>query len=88
MARSNRSTRSTRRSTTAAQQSAGTGTARRETMRRNLKYLNFAYQRDDVSHERGASYVAITDRNSNTPITMSLQEARSLYNFLSTALND
>ena len=83
MARSTRSTRSTRSST-----ATSTSTARRESMRRNLKYFRFAYQRDDVSHEAGASYVAITDRNSNTPITMSLQEARSLYNFLSTALND
>ena len=83
MARSTRSTRSTRSST-----ATSTSTARRESMRRNLKYFRFAYQRDDVSREAGASYVAITDRNSNTPITMSLQEARSLYNFLSTALND
>ena len=76
-----RSTRSTR--------TAGTTTdARREKMRRNLKYFNFAYQRDDVSHGRGASYVAITDRTSNTPITMSLQEARSLYNFLGDALSE
>lgn len=83
MARSNRSTRSARTTGTTATPS----TARREQMRRNLKYFNFAYQRDDVSHGRNASYVTIMDRQSNTPITMSLQEARSLYNFLEAALS-
>lgn len=88
MARSTRSTRTARsaRTTTTAAPSASSN-ARREQMRRNLKYLNFSYQRDDVSHGRNASYVAITDRQSGTPITMSLQEARSLYNFLEAALS-
>ena len=84
MARSNRSTRTGSNTRTAAP----TATTRREQMKRNLKYFNFTYHRDDVSHLRNASYVSITDRASNTPITMSLQEARSLYNFLSAALTE
>ena len=83
MARTNRNTRTNSNTT---RSTASTAT-RREQMRRNLKYFNFSYQRDDVSHERNASYVAITDRQSGTPITMSLQEARSLYNFLEAALS-
>jgi pyrroloquinoline quinone (PQQ) biosynthesis protein C len=93
MARSNsRSTRTTRtarsstprttRSTRTVSPKTNTET-RRATDRRTLKYFNFQYNRDDVSHARGANSVTITDRSSSgDTISLSLQEARSLYDFL------
>ena len=56
---------------------------RRATDRRTLKYFNFQYNRDDVSHARGANSVTITDRSSvGNTVSLSLQEARALYDFI------
>jgi hypothetical protein len=78
-----RTTRSTRTVSSSAVPTARTET-RRATDRRTLKYFNFQYNRDDVSHARGANSVTITDRSSSgDTISLSLQEARSLFDFLS-----
>jgi len=87
MARST-STRSTRRSTrTVARSVTGTrkrtSTPRVSSARRNIKYFTFQYNRDDVSHAANANRVVIAEKgNSGTTVSMSLQEAKSLYDFL------
>lgn len=87
MARST-STRSTRRSTrTTARTVTGkrtrTSTPRVSSARRNIKYFTFQYNRDDVSHAANANRVVIAEKgNSGTTVSMSLQEAKSLYDFL------
>ena len=87
MARST-STRSTRRSTrTTARSVTGkrtrTSTPRVSSARRNIKYFTFQYNRDDVSHAANANRVVIAEKgNSGTTVSMSLQEAKSLYDFL------
>ena len=83
-----RSTRSTRRSTrTVARSVTGTrkrtSTPRVSSARRNLKYFTFQYNRDDVSHAANANRVVIAEKgNTGTTVSMSLQEAKSLYDFL------
>jgi hypothetical protein len=100
MARSNsRSTRTTRASRTTTSRTTRSGSAvrsspstradtRRATDKRTLKYFNFEYNRDDVSHARGANSVTITDRsNIGNSVSLSLQEARSLLDFLGSQLS-
>jgi hypothetical protein len=104
MARSNsRSTRTTRSTRTVRPSSARTTRPTRSTStttpragvedrrssdKRTLKYFNFEYNRDDVSHARGANSVTITDRsNVGNSVSLSLQEARSLYAFLASQLS-
>lgn len=98
---STRTTRSTRtaRSSRTARPTRGDRTSRtvaptvksdvrRATDKRTLKYFNFEYNRDDVSHARGANSVTITDRsNVGNSVSLSLQEARSLYAFLASQLS-
>jgi hypothetical protein len=81
-----RTTRSTR---SASKQVPSTRTeTRRATDKRTLKYFNFEYNRDDVSHARGANSVTITDRsNIGNSVSLSLQEARSLLDFLGSQLS-
>ena len=78
MARSTSSTRGTTASTTGNQ---------RRRAKRSITNYTFAYQRDDVSHKAGASYLSIAPNGDAVPVTMTLQEAHSLYNFLSKNLN-
>lgn len=93
MSRSNRTnssntTRSTARRSTRRNSSpaptAGTGDRRREASSRELRYYTFQYNRDDKAHGKGSNSVRITDRASNGSLELTLQEARSLYNFLQT----
>lgn len=83
-----RSTRSTRRSTRTVRRSVTgtrtrTSTPRVSSARRNLKYFTFQYTRDDVSHAANANRVVIAERgNTGTVVNLSLQEAKSLYDFL------
>jgi hypothetical protein len=78
-----RSTRTTRKTSTRRTTTARTTRPTRASDKRTLKYFNFQYNRDDVSHTRGANSVTITDRsNSGDVVSLSLQEARSLYDFL------
>ena len=83
---SSSTTRSTtRRSTRPVSSSTptiGTGDRRRATSSRRLRYYTFQYNRDDVTHGRGSNSVRITDRSYNGSVELTLQEARSLYNFL------
>jgi len=83
MARStSRTTRTTRRSPT-RRTAARTTRPVRAADKRTLKYYNFQYNRDDVSHARGANSVTITDRsNIGNSVSLSLQEARALYDFI------
>ena len=61
---------------------------RRATDKRTLKYFNFEFNRDEVSHARGANSVTITDRsNIGNSVSLSLQEARSLLDFLGSQLS-
>ena len=81
--RSATSTRSTRRSVTGSR----TRTSTPKTVKRNLKYFTFTYNRDDVSHSANANGVVIAERgNAGTTVSMSLQEAKSLYDFLSSQI--
>ena len=80
MARSTttRSSRSTRRASTRTR-----STPRVSTTRRNLKYFTFTYNRDDVSHAANANGVVIAEKgNTGSTLSLSLQEAKSLYDFL------
>lgn len=93
MARSTqtRKTRTTRtttaRTTRAVKTPRAVPATRRATDKRTLKYFNFEFNRDEVSHARGANSVTITDRsNIGNSISLSLQEARSLYDFLTSQL--
>lgn len=93
MSRSTRSTRRTVRNTTRrAVRRSGTDARTRTAVaktnaRRNLKYFTFQYSRDDVSHTRNANSVTIIDRlNNGTSVSLSLQEAKSLYDFLATQI--
>ena len=87
-----RSTRSTRRSTrTVARSVTGTrkrtSTPRVSSARRNLKYFTFQYTRDDVSHTANANRVVIAEKgNSGSTVNLSLQEAKSLYDFLASQI--
>lgn len=55
---------------------------------RSIKNYTFEYQRDQVSRQAGSSYFRLESNASNGEvIEMSLQEAKSLYNFLDNALN-
>ncbi len=76
--------RSTRSASTSSSPSVGTGDRRRESSSRRLRYYTFQYNRDDVTRGRGSNSVRITDRSSNGSLELTLQEARSLYNFLQT----
>ncbi len=78
MARSTRNTRSTATAST-------TGNVRRSA-KRSITNYTFTYQRDRVSRRAGSSYLNIAPRGDGSPVTMTLQEARSLYNFLEAAL--
>lgn len=53
---------------------------------KSIRNYTFAYQRDDVSHKAGVSYLTIQPNDSDSPVTMTLQEAHSLYNFLTKSL--
>jgi len=94
MARStSRSTRSTRRTASRTTRRVGTDSRTRtstpkvSSVRRNLKYFTFTYNRDDVSHAANANGVVIVDRlNNGTAVSLSLQEAKSLYDFLATQI--
>jgi len=82
-----RSTRTTRKTTTRRPTTARTTRPVRASDKRTLKYFNFQYNRDDVSHARGANSVTITDRsNVGNSVSLSLQEARSLYDFLASQI--
>jgi hypothetical protein len=61
---------------------ASSSDVRRATDSRRLRYYTFQYNRDDVTHGRGSNSVRITDRASNGTVELTLQEARSLFNFL------
>jgi len=77
--RSARSVRTTRRTVTGKR----TPTSTPRSAKRNLKYFTFTYNRDDVSHSANANGIVISERgNAGTSVTMSLQEAKSLYEFL------
>jgi pyrroloquinoline quinone (PQQ) biosynthesis protein C len=76
-----RSTRTTRRTVTGTR--TPTSKPRVSSARRNLKYFTFQYNRDDVSHAANANRVVIAERgNTGTSLNLSLQEAKSLYEFL------
>ena len=78
-----RSTRSTRSTATAS--TVGDG---RRSAKRSITNYTFTYQRDRVSRRAGSSYLNIAPRGTGTTVTMTLQEARSLYNFLEAALGE
>jgi pyrroloquinoline quinone (PQQ) biosynthesis protein C len=81
--RSTTSSRSTRRSVTGTR----TRTSTPRTVKRNLKYFTFTYNRDDVSHAANANGIVISERgNTGTVVSLSLQEAKSLYDFLATQI--
>lgn len=91
MSRSTRSTsRTARRTVRRTVRRSGTDArtvAAKANARRNLKYFTFQYSRDDVSHTRNANSVTIIDRlNNGTSVSLSLQEAKSLYDFLATQI--
>jgi len=81
--------RSTRNSTRQTPQipTIGTGDRRRESSSRRLRHYTFQYNRDDIARGRGSNSVRITDRTSNGSVELTLQEARSLYNFLQNQLD-
>jgi hypothetical protein len=83
-----RPTRSTRSARAVRSAAVRTSTATpRATVRRNLKYFTFQYNRDDVSHAANANGVVIVDKlNSGTSVSLSLQEAKSLYDFLASQI--
>lgn len=81
MARSTttRSSRSTRRTGARTR----TSTSKVSSSRRNLKYFTFQCNRDNVSHAANANSVVITEKgNTGSVVSLSLQEAKSLYDFL------
>ena len=81
MARSNSSTRNTSRTSSRTQIVEREETPVRS--RRNITYYTFDYQRDRVSRRAGSSYFQIAGRNGvDQKVTMTLQEAQSLYRFL------
>ena len=76
-----RSTRTTARSVTGTRKR--TSTPRVSSARRNLKYFTFTYNRDDVSHAANSNGIVIAERgNSGTTVSLTVQEAKSLYEFL------
>jgi hypothetical protein len=82
-----RTTRTTRKAPARRTTTARTTRPTRASDKRTLKYFNFQYNRDDVSHARGANSVTITDRsNVGNSVSLSLQEARSLYDFLASQI--
>ena len=82
-----RSTRTTRKTSTRRTTTARTTRPVKTSGKRTLKYFNFQYNRDDVSHARGANSVTITDRsNIGNSVSLSLQEARALYDFIGSQL--
>lgn len=85
MATSNSRTSRTTRSTRTPAQTPRVGTGDRRTSQadsRRLRYYTFQYSRDDKAHGKGSNSVRITDRTSNGSVELTLQEARSLFNFL------
>lgn len=81
--RSTTSSRSTRRSVTGTR----TRTSTPRTVKRSLKHFTFTYNRDDVSHAANANGIVIAERgNTGTTVSLSLQEAKSLYDFLSSQI--
>lgn len=86
MARSNRNTRTSR--TAAARPVVQERTETPVQKRRTITNYTFDYRRDRVSRRAGSSYFQIEGRNSGDTLTMSLQEAQSLYRFLQGALTD
>ena len=47
-----------------------------------LKHYTFRYNLDRVSRKAGSSNLTIASNGTNTSVTLTLQEARALYNFL------
>ena len=71
--RSVTSTRSTRRSVSGSR----TRTTTPKTVKRNLKYFTFTYNRDDVSHAANANGIVIAERgNTGTTVSLTLPEAK------------
>jgi hypothetical protein len=70
------------RSVSTGSRATRTDRVRRVSDSRRLRYYTFQYNRDDVTHGRGSNSVRITDRASNGTVELTLQEARSLFNFL------
>ena len=54
---------------------------------RRLRHYKFSYSRNDTAHTAGTNGVWIETRDGDTSLSLSLQEARSLYNFLSETLD-
>lgn len=99
MARSNRSTtsssrRSARKESSPVVSIPSTPTPRAPRVEkvynttRKITNYTFMYQRDRVSRQAGSSGLAIADNSGGETIMMTLQEAKSLYNFLHNALNN
>lgn len=104
MARSNRSTTSSSRRSTSTRKTASNNTGSVSTpaprppraprtekvynTTRKLTNYTFMYQRDRVSRQAGSSGLAIAANSGGETMMMTLQEARSLYNFLHNALNN
>ena len=86
MARSNRNVRTSQSSTRRVAQATSTPETRVEKSRSITNYT-FDYRRDRVSRRAGSSYFQIEGTNSGESVTMTLQEAQSLYRFLHNALN-
>ena len=87
MSKSTKSNTSRNQNRQASRPTAGTGDRRRESSTRSLRYYTFQYNRDDIARGRGSNRVRITDRTSNGSVELTLQEARSLYNFLQSQLD-
>ena len=101
MARSNRSTTSSSRRSTSTRKSVSraapvastpapraTNTEKIYNTTRKLTNYTFMYQRDRVSRTAGSSGLAIAANSNGETMMMTLQEAKSLYNFLHNALNN
>ena len=54
---------------------------------RRLKHYTFRFSRNDTAHAAGLNGVWIEAKDGDTSFNLSLQEARSLYNFLSETLD-
>lgn len=89
MARSNRSTSSSSRRNARNTASTTTSTGEKVYNRtRKITNYTFMYQRDRVSRQAGSSGFAIASNADDSTLMMTLQEAKSLYNFLHNALNN
>ena len=84
-----RSTRTVRRTVTGSRTRTSTPKVSkgRSSARRNLKYFTFQYTRDEVSHAANANRVVIAEKgNTGSTVNLSLQEAKSLYDFLASQI--